>query len=146
MSMKEPGIITLICTRESFRPAPMEGVRWLAPNADFYRVQQAMRSNGLEPPAFEEWLDWHRQGYRFCARTPQGIIVAGAAVLKHSATEWELAAVRTQAAHQGQGHGRAVSSFITAYILGELPEAICHTAASNTAMLHVAESLGYQRA
>ena len=79
--MSETEIITLICIRENFRPAPTDSVRWLAPNADFYRVQQAMRSNGLEPPAFEAWLDWHRQGYRFCAKTPQGIIVAQAAVL-----------------------------------------------------------------
>ena len=143
--MSEPEVMTLICTRETFRPVPTDSVRWLAPNADFYRVQQAMRTNGLEPPAFEAWLDWHRQGYRFCAKTPQGIIVAGAAVLKHSETEWELAGVRTQAAHQGQGHGKAVSSFITAYILSELPQAVCHTEASNAAMLRVAESLGYQR-
>ena len=33
----------MICTRETFQPVPTDAVRWLAPNADFYRVQQAMQ-------------------------------------------------------------------------------------------------------
>ena len=140
-------ITTLLCVRQSFQPAPTDLVRWLAPGSDFDRVHQSVRAHGLEPPDEAEWLDWHRQGYRFCARTSTGApetIVAMAAVLKHSETEWELAGVRTQDACQGQGHGKAVASFVTAYILGELPQALCRTGASNEAMRHVAESLGYR--
>lgn len=58
--------------------------------------------------------------------------------------DWELAAARTQDAFQGLGHGKAVACFVTAYLLREVPQAICHTEASNAAMLHVPGCLGYR--
>ena len=139
----ESTTLTLICTRESFQPAPVEWVRWLALNADLYRVQQAFRTSGLTAPAYPEWEEWHRQGYRFCAAMVQNAIVSTAAVLKHSDTEWELAAVRTQEAHLRKGYAKAACTFVTTYILDNLPQAICHVAADNVPMLNLAKSLGY---
>lgn len=141
---EESTTLTLMCTREAFRPAPIEWVRWLALNADLYRLQQAFRTNGLTAPAFPEWEEWHRQGYRFCAAMVQNAIVSTAAVLKHNATEWELAAVRTQDAHLRKGYGKAACTFATGYILDHLPQAICHVAAGNEPMLNLLKDLGYQ--
>jgi RimJ/RimL family protein N-acetyltransferase len=135
--------LTLICTRESFHPAPVEWVRWLALNADLYRVQQAFRTSGLAAPAYAEWEEWHRQGYRFCAAMVQNAIVSTAAVLKHNETEWELAAVRTQEAHLRKGYGKAACTFVTRYILDNLPQAVCHVSAGNEPMLNLVRSLGY---
>ncbi len=143
--MPDPKIVTLVCTRETFRPAPTESVRWLAPQADIYRVQQARRTEGQDAPTYEEWLEWHRQGYRFCAALKKGRIVAQAAVLAHSETDWELAAVGTLTAYRRQGYGRAAAAFITDFILEHQAQATCHTEATNTAMLRLAESLGYRR-
>ncbi len=140
----ESTTLTLICTRESFQPAPVEWVRWLALNADLYRVQQAFRTNGLTSPAYVEWEAWHRQGYLFCAAMIQNAIVSTAAVLKHNETEWELAAVRTQTAHLRKGYGKAACTFVTRYILDNRTQAVCHVAADNTPMLELVRSLGYQ--
>ncbi len=139
-------ILTLICTRESFQPAEVEWVRWLALNADLYRVQQAFRTNGLPAPTYPEWEEWHRQGYQFCAAMVQNTIVSAAAVLKHSETEWELAAVRTQEVHLRKGFGKAVCTFATRYILDNLPQAVCHVIFDNEPMLNLAKSLGYVEA
>ena len=143
--MTQPDTIMLICTRESFQSVKCDSVRWLAPNADYYRIQQAMRTDGLDPPDFETWLEWHRQGRRFCATTLMGTIVAQASVVKSSDCDWELAEVRTQAAARRRGHGLAVASFITAYILGERQQAICHALASTIGMQELAMKLGYIR-
>jgi ribosomal protein S18 acetylase RimI-like enzyme len=140
----ESTILTLICARESFQPAPVDWVRWLALNADLYRLQQAFRTNGLTAPAYPEWEAWHRQGYLFCAAMVQNAIVSTAAVLKHSDTEWELVAVRTQEAHLRKGYGKAACTFVTRYILDNLPQAVCHVAADNEPMLNLVRSLGYQ--
>jgi RimJ/RimL family protein N-acetyltransferase len=135
--------ITLICTRDTFQPAPVEWVRWLALNADLYRVQQAFRTSGRTAPAYADWEEWHRQGYRFSAAMVQNVIVSSAAVLKHSETVWELAAVRTQEAHLRKGYGKAACTFITRYILDNLSQAVCHVAADNDPMLNLVKSLGY---
>lgn len=135
--------IKLVCTRESFSPSPMSDVRWLAPQADYYRMQHAILARNAEPPSLEEWLDWNRLGYSFCAALNQGVILAYAAVLKNPESAWELTGVRTLDAHQRKGHGKSVSVFITAYILKEKPLAVCNIENANSPMLHLAEGLGY---
>lgn len=142
--MAEPPIVRYVCTRETFRPVPCEQVRWLAPQADFYRYQQMLQTRGVAPPTLEEWLEWHAQGYSFAASVHQGTIRAIAAVLKHSESDWELAGVRTLEAHQRQGHGTAVSSFLTEYILSRQQRAICHTHDDNLPMRRILDKLGYR--
>ena len=141
--MTEPEILRCVCTREQFHPVPSENVRWLAPRADFYRYQQMLQTRGVEPPSLEEWLDWHSQGYMFAASVRQGTILAIAAVLKHSETDWELAGVRTLEKHQRQGHGTSVSSFLTDYILSRQEQATCHTHEENLPMRRILANLGY---
>ena len=140
----ESTLLTLLCTRESFQPAPVEWVRWLALNADLYRVQQAFRTSGLPAPTYPEWETWHRQGYLYCAAMVQNAIVSTAAVRKHSENRWELASVRTQEAHRRKGFGKAACTFITRYILDNRPEAICRIDAEDEPMLNLVKSLGYQ--
>ena len=140
----ESTLLTLICTRESFQPAPVGWVRWLALNADLYRLQQAFRTNGQTAPTYPEWEAWHRQGTLFCAAMLQNAIVSTAGVLKHSDEEWELATVQTQEAHLRKGYGKAVCTFATRYILDNLSQAVCHVAADNAPMLNLVRSLGYQ--
>ncbi len=137
--------ITLICSREDFRPAPVGWVRWLALNADIYRVQQAMRTNGLPAPTYAEWEEQHRLGYRFCAAMVHNRIVSQAVVLPHSETEFELKDIRTLDGFQRQGFGKAVVTFATEYILNAAPAATCRVSTTNPPLLSLLESLGYRR-
>lgn len=141
--VKESTTLTLVCTRESFRPAPIEWVRWLALNADLYRVQQAYRTSGLPAPTYPEWEGWYREGALFCAAMVQNAVVSLAAVRKRSETEWELASVLTLEAHQRKGYAKAACTFATRYILDNLPQAVCRVPADNEPMLSLVRRLGY---
>src|SRR5689334_17434667 len=72
--------LTYLCTRETFKPLPHIGVRWLAPQADYYRYEQMLLTRGVTPPAYDTWLEWHTQGYGFAAYVRQGIVLSVAAV------------------------------------------------------------------
>jgi predicted GNAT family acetyltransferase len=139
-------MIELVCTPETFRPAPHAEVRWLDQEADLDLYARAFyRDPGAEPPTREDWEAWQQEGYRFCGLVREDCILARAAVWTCSATAWELAAVKTQPEHRSRGCARAVCSFITTHILASGRTATCHTDATNTAMLRVAETLGYHR-
>ena len=139
-------VVELICTGETFRPVDHEEVRWLDQDGDLLLYQEAFyRQIGAEPPSREDWEEWHQQGYRYCGLVRGQTIIARAAVWAYSDTAWELAAVMTQPEYRGRGSARAVCSFATAQILAAGRTAMCHTAATNSAMLRVAESLGYRR-
>jgi hypothetical protein len=137
--------LTYLCTRESFKPAPVTGVRWLAPQADFYRYEQMLLTRGVDPPTYDSWLEWHTQGYGFAAYVQQGTVLSVAAVLRQPEGDWQLAGVRTLDAHTGKGYATAVSSFITQYIVTERGRAACELADQDAAMLHILVKLGYTR-
>lgn len=139
----ESTTLSFVCTRESFRPAPIEWVRWLALNADLYRVQQAYRTSGFPAPTYPEWEAWHREGMLFCAAMVQNAVVSLAAVRKGSETEWELTSVLTLDARRGKGYAKAACTFATRYILDNLPQAVCHIPIENEPMLSLVRSLGY---
>jgi predicted GNAT family acetyltransferase len=144
--METEEIVELICTAETFVPVGHEGVRWLDQDGDLALYQDAVyRKIGAEVPSEEDWEEWHRQGYRYCGLVRGSTIVALAAVWAYSDAAWELAAVRTQPDYRGRGHAKSVCSFATAHILAAGRTATCHTALTNTAMLQVAERLGYHR-
>jgi len=136
--------VSYLCTKESFRPVPSDSVRWLAPQADYYRYQQMLYTRGVDPPLYETWLEWHAQGYGFAAYVRPGTVLCVAAVLRQPEADWELAGVRTLDAHQGQGYAVAVSSFVTNYILNERGTASCELASDDSAMRHILEKLGYR--
>jgi hypothetical protein len=136
--------VAYLCTKESFRPVSSDSVRWLAPQADYYRYQQMLHTRGVEPPLYETWLEWHAQGYGFAAYVRPGTVLSVAAVLRQPEADWELAGVRTLDAHQGLGYATAVSSFITNYILNERGKAACELADEDAAMRHILEKLGYR--
>ena len=139
-------VVGLLCTAETFRPAGHEEVRWLDQEGDLALYAEAFyRQIGAEPPSREDWEAWHQEGYRYCGLVRGPAILTRAAVWSYSDTAWELAAVMTQPDHRGQGYARLVCSFATAQILAAGRTATCHTAATNTAMLRVAEHLGYRR-
>ena len=138
--------LTYHCTREEFRPVSAEGVRWLAPQADYYRYEQMLLTRGVDPPGYETWLEWHAQGYGFAAFVRQGTVLSVAAVLRQPEGDWQLAGVRTLDAHTGKGCATAVASFVTNYIVNERGRAACELADRDAAMIHILEKLGYQHA
>jgi predicted GNAT family acetyltransferase len=93
----------------------------------------------------EEWRQFHRDGYRYCAIVADGQIIATAAAWKYSDTAWEVAAVGTVEEHRRQGLGKAVISFITAHLLQQGRLATCHTEPDNEAMIRTAQSVGFVR-
>ena len=137
--------ILFVCSREDFRPAPVEWVRWLALNADIYRVQQANRTNGLPAPTYAEWEEEHRQGIRFCAAMVQNRIVSQAAVHPNAQNALELRDVRTLAGFQRQGYGKAVVTFATEYMLHAAPAAVYRLSPANAPLQSLLELLGYRR-
>ena len=137
--------VELICTAETFRPVNHAAVRWLDPDTDLSLWQQTAREMGAESPSREDLTDWHQQGYRYCALVRGDLMMAKAAVWTYSDTAWELAAVSTLPDQRGRGYAKTVCSFATAHVLDSGRMATCHTAKMNTAMIRVAESLGYCR-
>lgn len=139
-------VVGLTCTGETFRPVGHEEVRWLDQEGDLALYGEAFyRKIGAEPPSRADWEAWHQEGYRYCGLVRGQIILARAAVWSCSETAWELAAVLTQPDHRGRGYARSVCSFATSQILAAGRTATCHTALANTAMLRIAERLGYRR-
>jgi ribosomal protein S18 acetylase RimI-like enzyme len=138
-------LIGLICTADSFRPLEDPAVRWLDREEDLTLFQHLRLAIGADPPTAEDWQSWHRQGYRYCGVAGSEAILAKAAVWPRTDTAWELAAVLTHPDCRGRGYAKAVCSFATASILAAGRTATCHTHTTNTAMLRVAESLGYCR-
>ena len=135
--------ITYVCTKTEFQPVSVEGVRWLAPQADYYRYEQMLLTRDVEPPNYETWLEWHTQGYGFAAYVRQGTVLSVAVVLRQPEGYWHLAGVRTLDAHASHGFATAVSSFITNYIVNERGGATCELADQDAAMRHILEKLGY---
>lgn len=136
--------ITYACTKSIFHPVSVVGVRWLAPQADYYRYEQMLLTRGVEPPNYETWLEWHAQGYGFAAYVRQGTVLSVAVVLRQPEGDWRLAGVRTLDAHTGHGFATAVSSFVTNYIVNERGRAACEPADQDAAMRHILENLGYK--
>lgn len=136
---------TYRCVRERFLPVSHAGVRWLAPQADYYRYEQMLLTRGVDPPTYEAWLSWHTEGYGFAAFVTQGTVLSVASVIRQPEGDWELAGVRTLESHQGRGYGTAVSSFVTAYIVTERGRAACELADQDLAMRHILQKLGYRQ-
>lgn len=143
--MPEIALVGLICTPDTFQPRDDAAVRWLDREEDLALFQQLRRAIGADPPTPDDWQSWHRQGHRYCGVPGSAAILAKAAVWPRTDTAWELTAVLTHPEHRGQGYAKAVCSFATAAILASGRTATCHTHTTNTAMLRVAESLGYTR-
>jgi hypothetical protein len=128
---------------ETFRPVATAGVRWLAPQADYYRYEQMLLTRGVVPPSYDAWLDWHAQGYGFAAFVRAGTVLSVGTVLRQPGGDWQIAGVRTLDGHTGQGHATAVASFLTAYILAEHDHAACDVPEDCPAMRRIVERLGY---
>ncbi len=129
------------CTRQTFRPWPNASVRWL----DWERDYELARSMWPEtsPLSPENWEENRRENFTYCAVVVDQELLAMAAVWKYCETAWEVAAVGTKPAYRRQGHGRAVVSFVTDYILESGRLATCSTASDNVAMQRTAESVGF---
>lgn len=138
---KETTYIAFECTQETFKPVAHDMVGWLDPDRDLHLVQAIFEN----PPSREEWDDWHKQGYQYCAIVTDGSIVSIAAVWKYSESAWETAAVWTKEEFRCQGYAKAVCSFVTSYILNCGRKATCSTRKTNVPMIRVAENLGFHR-
>ncbi len=136
--------LTYICNRERFRPAALPSVRWLAPQADFYRYEQMLLTRGVAAPVYDIWLEWHTHGYGFAAYVRQGTVLSVGVVLRQPEGDWQLAGVRTLDAYAGNGYATAVSSFLTNYIVNERGRAACELVSTDTAMCRILEKLGYE--
>ncbi len=135
--------LTYLCDKEHFQPVSADGVRWLAPQADYYRYEQMLLTRRVEPPSYETWLEWHSQGYGFAAYVRQGTVLSVGTVLRQPEGDWQLAGVRTLDAHLGNGYATAVSSFITNYIVNERGRSACELSSEDAAMRHILAGLGY---
>jgi hypothetical protein len=139
----EAPIVSLVCTPETFMPAPDPRVRWLDQEADFPLARESWEAKGL-PMTRADWDDWHRQGYRYCGIIEDQRLVAFAAAWAYSPTAWELAAVHTREGYSSRGYSKDVCSFVTAHILASGRQATCSTRIDNSPMLRVVASLGYR--
>ena len=134
-------IVSLVCTPETFMPAPDPRVRWLDQETDFLLARESWAAKGL-PLTRADWDDWHRQGYRYCGIIEDQSLVACAAAWAYSPTAWELAAVQTRPGYRSRGYSKAVCAFVTAHILASGRQATCSTRIDNAPMLRVVASLG----
>ena len=133
----------LVCTSRTFRPVGWDHVSWLEPETDYCDAAVFWaRANGTL--SFQTWEEAHSlHGYRYAAKWRKDDIIAVAAELPFSSTASELSAVMTAPEQRRQGNGRMLSSFVTAHILESAALATCQTRDDKTAMIRLAQSVGF---
>jgi RimJ/RimL family protein N-acetyltransferase len=136
--------VIAVCTADTFRPHPADGVRWWAVE-DYVEASRAYE--GLNPEstwyAEEDWRQLYGEGYRYCSVLVDGRTVSTAGLWPHSEHAWEVIAVFTRPEFRNKGYGKAVVSSVTQEILDAGKAATLHTHRDNTAMRRVATALGY---
>ena len=142
MKMRATDHIRYECSRESYRPACSDTVRWLDRERDWPLVQAFWRSIGFTATK-ADWLQAHDDGYEYCAAIDGGEITADAAVWRYSPEAWEVAAVYTRGDKRRRGLGKAVVSLVTQHILAWGRIATCGMRRGNLAMARTAESVGF---
>jgi RimJ/RimL family protein N-acetyltransferase len=140
--------VTLVCTRETFRPCPSEGARWWEVG-DWEAARDAHegmwpRDDGWTFWSEKEWQQLYAEGYRYCDLLVDGKAVATAGRWPWATDEWGVIAVGTAPVHRGKGYGKAIVSFVTQTILDAGRTAVIITREDNAAMRRVAGSLGYE--
>ena len=139
-------MVLLLCTKQTFRPATFDRVRWLQPDAD-YRLAAAFWDENNGPLSWRSSGEAHSvYGYRYAALIQGDAIIAVAAALPFSSAAYELSAVMTARACRRCGHGRSVASFVTAFILETADLATCQTREDKQPMIRLAESVGFTTA
>ena len=133
----------LICTPDTFRPQPCDGLRWWEVG-DWALVAAAHEHlGGQRPWTPSEWQNLYAQGYRYCALVPDGRALAWGGLWPRSNDQWEVIAVGTDPAVRNRGYGRAVVAFVTSAILAAGRTASITTGADNAAMLRTAAAVGF---
>ena len=130
------------CSRESFRPARCETVRWLDCKSDWPLMQALWQASGFAADK-DDWIKAHDDGYEYCAVVDNDEIAAIAAVWRYSDEAREVAAVHTNVQKRRCGLGKAVVSFVTEYILSSDRTATCGMRPDNVPMMKTAESVGF---
>jgi len=142
--VKAEELVTLACTKETFRPCHSDCVKWWAWSEwpEYFRMSSGMWP-GRTPFSKEEWEQARSEGYTYSAAIVNDRTVATAAVWRRSDEEWEVAAVGTAPAFRRQGYGKAAVSFVTDYILKSGRTATIGFRKDNVAMHKTAESVGF---
>ncbi len=142
------GYVESVCTAETFRPHPADGLRWW--RADEWKAGYQAHE-GMWPRDYdwtwwseEEWRKLHVEGYRYCDLLVDGKAVATAGLWPRGEHEWEVIAVGTAPAHHGKGYGKAVVSCVTQEIVGAGKVAALSYHQENAAMRRIADALGYK--
>jgi hypothetical protein len=130
------------CTKDTFIPFDMTGVRWLHRDVD-YKVAQSYWRQLRSPMTYQTWIKAHWYGYQYAVISQGDKPVSCAGVWRFSDTAWEVAAVSTLAPYQKRGYARQVVSFVTSYILEANRLATCGTNDENAAMIATAKSVGF---
>jgi predicted GNAT family acetyltransferase len=136
----------MVCSKETFRPCPAAGVRWLdwESDSDLARDLWSSRGSAYSDEGWAAlWREARAEGYRYCAVIEENQIVSIAAVWRYSDEAWEAAAVYTAPSFRQKGYARSVVSFVTAHILDAGRAATCHTSVDNPAMIRTAETVGF---
>ena len=135
-------LVQLTCTRDQFRPAFAEHVRWLDWESDFGWAQAYWPPE--HPLTREIWDEARQMGFHYCAIIRDDTIVSLAAEYRYSPDAWMVAAVSTAPGHRRQGYAKATVSFVTRQILNADKLATCFTKKNNIAMIRTAQSIGFQ--
>lgn len=142
------GYVDWICTAETFRPHPLEGLRWWRADdwEECRRVHEGVlpRADGWTWWPEEEWRKLCSEGYRYCSMLVDGRAVATAGLYPRTETEWEVIAVGTAPGFRDRGCGKAVVSCVTQEILNAGKVAMVSYRKDNAAMRRIAEALGYR--
>lgn len=139
--MKEKHV-KYVCEKSMFKPVDFSNVRWADDESDYEPMREFISDFGNDL-FVTDWLSHASRGYTFCAVFNDDKISSRAAILKHTDTAWEVAAVATRKAVRNQGFAKQVVSYITEHILRSGRVAILNTAEDNIAMRKTVESLGF---
>jgi RimJ/RimL family protein N-acetyltransferase len=139
------GYVEAVCTAETFRPQPSEGLRWWRAD-EWEAFCQAHENRWPGSPFWSEdtWRQLHSEGYRYCSLLANGKAVAVAGLWPRTEREWEVIGLSTAPDHRSRGYGKAIASFVTQKILGAGKVAVLSYKRGNEAMRRIADALGYR--
>jgi len=142
--MAERGTHT-VCTRETFRPYRIEGLRWWATD-EWEEAYKAHKGTWPHTTWFPEdlWRELYSNGYRYCSLLVNGQGVATAGLWPRTEKVWEVIAVGTGPDFRKKGYGKAVVSFVTQTILNAGKVARLTFRKGNIPMERIAAALGYE--
>jgi len=120
-----------------------DDIVWLSAKKHHVMIKEFIDANDIITgiSVFDECLE---NGINYCALIKDKKILAMGCVERYSDLIWEVADIKVHQAHRGNGYGKAITSFISNYILVNGRSVTGYTRENNLAMRKIFTNLGFE--